>query len=104
MQKSKAPFAAPEGKKWCSRHNSGRGAFLSRSQFPPQYSYCGECKREYQREWDRTKRVRPEVVIVPTAQISKNSRKIVVILPNTEKARNVIRTLLSYWPDFEIGW
>ena len=104
MQKSNAPFEAPEGKKWCSMHNEGRGSFLSVIMFPENYSYCRDCKRAYQREWDRTKRVRPEVIVVPVARLSKNSKKIFITLPNTEKARNATRTLLSYWPDVEVEW
>ena len=104
MQKSKAPFVAPAGRKWCSMHNVGRGAYLPTSEFPENYSYCRECKRAYQREWDKNKRVRPDVIVVPNARLSRSGKKIFVTLPNTEKARNGLRTLFSYWPDTELDW
>ena len=105
MPKSKAPFAAPAGRKWCSLHDDGRGGFLPTSAFPSEtYSYCRDCKRAYQREWDRTKRVRPDVIVEPMARLSKDNRKIIVHLPNTEKARNATRTLFTYWPDVSFDW
>ena len=105
MPKSSAPFEAPAGKKWCSKHSKGGGSFLPLSAFPSEsYSYCRECKREYQRVWDKTKRVRPPRVVKPEARISKDQRVIIIHLPNTEKGRNAIRNISSYWPDSDLGW
>jgi len=106
MPKSTAPFEAPEGKKWCSAHNKGKGAFLSVIVFPGEgkYSYCRDCKRAYQRVWDRTKRVRPVSAVEPMARLSKDNSRIIVHLPNTEKGRNVTRQFLTYWPDVEVEW
>jgi hypothetical protein len=44
---------APLGRKWCAKHNEGRGEFLAVEDFPSErYSYCTDCKREYQRKWE----------------------------------------------------
>jgi len=105
MAKTTAPFGAPVGKKWCVMHNKNAGAFLLVTAFPNEkYSYCRECKREYQRNWERTKRVRPNAIVVPNARLSKNQKKIIVHLPNNEKGRNVTREMFKHFPDVELEW
>ena len=98
MPKSSAPRLAPMGKQWCARHKEGRGAFLDEDLFPSdRYSYCKECKREYQRAWEREHRVSERRPMVPEAKLSKNEKRIILHLPNDEKGRNHVRQLLSYY-------
>jgi len=105
MPKTNAPFTPPAGRKWCSRHNDGNGGFLATSLFPSERdSYCKECKREYQRQWDRENRVRPDVIVEPKAKLSANQKKIIIHLPNTEKARNATRELFTRFHDSELDW
>lgn len=100
--KSSAPFNAPPGKKWCARHNDGAGAFLPLSVFPNEnYSYCNECKRSYQRKWDREQRKRVPRPVVPAARLSANKLRIIVHIPNTEKGRNLVRQMLSHFDNAE---
>ena len=99
MPKTTAPFDSPAGKKWCSRHNKGGGAFLSADRFPPDYNYCFDCKREYQRAWDKTARVRPPKIVVPTAKLSATETTIIIHLPNDEKGRNLTRMILERYPE-----
>ena len=99
MPKTSAPYDSPAGKKWCARHNGGKGAFLPADRFPPKYGYCFDCKREYQREWDKTVRVRPEKVVVPEARLSKSEKVIIIHLPNDEKGRNLTRMVLEHYPE-----
>ena len=105
MPKSSAPTQAPTGEKWCSRHRGGKGDFLDISLFPNEkYSYCRECKREYQRVWDKENRIREPRIVLPAAKLSKDERGIIIHLPNTEKGRNVTREALAHWPDIELNW
>ncbi len=105
MPKSNAPFEAPLGKKWCSAHDNRRGAYLGVSAFPNEkYSYCRDCKRAYQRVWDKTKRKRPERIQVPAARLSKDETKVIIHLPNTEMGRNATRELFTRWPDVDLDW
>ena len=98
MPKSNAPFLAPPGKKWCSRHNNNNGSFLILKAFPePKYRYCLQCKREYQRKWDREQRKRVPRPVVPSARLSANEVRIIVHVPNTEKGRNLVRQLLGHY-------
>lgn len=99
MPKSAAPEIAPRGKKWCARHDNGDGAFLPDDQFPPNYSYCFACKREYQRKWDKEVRKRPPKIIEPNARLARNGRMLIVHLPNDEKGRNLVRDLMGRYPD-----
>ena len=100
MPKSNAPSAAPPGRKWCSRHNDGHGSFLLLKLFPSEdYSYCLQCKRSYQRLWDKENRKRVPRPVVPSARLSSNQRRIIVHVPNSEKGRNLVRVLFNSYPD-----
>jgi len=100
MPKSSAPFQSPQGRKWCPKHNNESGAYLPISAFPDEkYSYCRECKRDYQRKWDKTKRIRPKSVASPAAKLSSDKRRIIIHLPNNEKGRNVTREVFDRYPD-----
>ncbi len=60
MPRSKKPHEPHEGKSWCSKHNDGEGAFRPIEEFPlvkgQPFSYCRDCKKEYQAKWDRRER------------------------------------------------
>jgi len=94
MPKTGAPYEPPENTRWCQRHNGGQGAFVSVSDFPGDYNYCLDCKREYQREWDSNHRKREPL---PKAKISNNGKKIIVHVGNDEKGKRLVRQLLGYY-------
>jgi len=105
MPKSMAPRLAPLGQKWCAKHNEGRGEFLEAAEFPNEtYSYCCECKREYQRAWEKTNRPSSRKPYSPRARLSKNEKTIIVHVPNDEKGRNHIRVLLGYWEESDLSF
>jgi hypothetical protein len=99
-----APRTAPLGRKWCAKHNEGRGEFLAVEDFPSErYSYCTDCKREYQRKWESENReARDRAPYTPTARLSKSKKKIIVHVPNDEKGRNHVRVLLNYYSDGDV--
>lgn len=99
MTRTTAPYDTPKGKRWCARHSGGKGAFLDVSLFPPQYGYCYECKREYQRKWDKEIRKRPPKIIQPSVRLSQKGNVIIVHLPNDEKGRNITRMVLERYPN-----
>ena len=102
MPKSSAPRLAPLGKQWCARHEEGRGSFLDADLFPnDRYSYCSDCKREYQRKWEKENRKSDRKPYTPTARLSKNEKTIIVHVPNNEKGRNHVRVMLGYYPEFD---
>ena len=104
MPKTHAPRTAPLGKQWCAKHNEGRGEFLEMGLFPSEsYSYCLECKREYQKAWDKKNRPGGKrKTYAPLARLSSNAKKIIVHVPNDEKGRNHVRVLLGYWEDSDL--
>jgi hypothetical protein len=99
MPKTTAPFDAPAGKRWCARHNRGGGAFLAADRFPLKYNYCHDCKREYQRSWDKTTRKRTPKIVVPSARLGRGDKVIILHLPNDEKGRNITRIVMEKYPD-----
>ena len=99
MPRTSAPHEATKGTRWCARHNGGKGMFLLAGAFPPNYSYCLECKREYQRKWDSTVRVRPAKAVVPRARLSAAKSAIIIHLPNDEKGRNLTRMVMERYPE-----
>lgn len=60
MPRSNKPTSPPKDQSWCAKHDGGRGAFLPIENFPitsgKPYSYCHECKAQYQADWDKVYR------------------------------------------------
>ena len=105
MAKTSAPYNAPIGQRWCSKHNEGHGTFVNLAFWAdPPASYCKECTKAYQRNWEKTKRIRPPRIVTPQARLSKDESTIIIHLPNEEKGRNVTRQIFTYWPDVELEW